>query len=173
MKINILMCLLLTGMYAQAQISPVDELMADLERSKDLTLAYVEAMPEDQFNYKPNDSVKTYAEQVLHMAQVTIGLASASSGADRIYADQNLQKEASLHNKKDVTRLISEAYDFAMTQLKTLNASNAQEVTNMRNMESSRIGWIRKAEEHNVHHRGGLAIYLRSLNIAPPGYQLF
>lgn len=173
MKIKFLIFLLLGGFYTNAQTTAVDELMADLERSKSLTLAYVKAMPEDQFNYKPNDSVKTYSEQVLHMTQATIGLASNATGAERLYADQNLEKDASLHNKEDVSRLISEAYDFAMAQLKTLNESNAHEMTKMGNFESSRIGWIRKAEEHNVHHRGSLAIYLRSLNLAPPGYQLF
>ena len=68
----------------QAQNSTIDALVADYERAKAMTLAYIDAMPEDKYSFKPTDEVRTFSEQMLHLAQGTIGLSANGTGAERI-----------------------------------------------------------------------------------------
>ena len=100
MKKNVCLVLLLAiASFCFSQTS-IETLVADYERAKAMSLEYVDAMPADKFGYKPTDEVRTYAEQFLHASQGTIGLVSNGTGANRIYANANLEKDPNLQSKE-------------------------------------------------------------------------
>ncbi|MCX2718432.1 DinB family protein [Lentiprolixibacter aurantiacus] len=170
------LCLLLfclSGLLAFAQNPTIDHLVADFERGKTLSLAYVDAMPEDQFNFKPTPETMSFAEQMLHTAQGTFGLSSNASGAENPYAGQNLQKDESLHSKAEVKRLLAESFDFAIAGTKNMDPAQFEEVVERWQFKVTRLGWMQKTKEHIDHHRGQTAVYLRLAGITPPQYQLF
>lgn len=151
-----------------------DGYVADWERAKAYSLEYIDAMPEDGINYRPDESVRSFAEQFLHMAQGNIGLVGNATGADRIYANVNLEKETKFHNKQALRDLTVEAYDWCIAAVKNMDMSIAEEMTGPNdNFQFSRIEWLKKAFEHQTHHRGQTTIYLRMKGVQPPAEKLF
>jgi len=156
-----------------AQTGVIDELIADFERNKTMSLAYIEAMPADKFDYKPSEEVRSFAAQFLHISQGMIGLSSNGTGATPIYQGENLEATEAYHTKDEVTRIVTESYDFAIKSMKEMDRSKLFEVVVRGQFEVTRLGWISKTIEHNTHHKGQVAVYLRMNGITPPQYQLF
>lgn len=173
MKTLFSIILLLTFSVANAQDEIIDGLSSDLERNKALTLSYLETMPADQYNFRPHDSVKSFAEQFLHMARINFALAANGSDQEIMYKETNLEKEKRFHTKAEVQRLITESYDYAISHLQNLDQEHMYELVEKGSYKASRLGWFQKVHEHSTHHRGSCAIYLRALGIKPPAYQLF
>ncbi|MBT8185187.1 MAG: DinB family protein [Eudoraea sp.] len=173
MKKSILICALFVSALCTAQNAIIDNLITDFERNKAMTLTYIDAMPEDQFGFKPTDSVRTFAEQLLHLAQGTIRLSANGSGEVPLYADKNIEKEAAFQTKTEVRRIVTESFDFAIAGLQNMDPAMLDEAVVRGPFTVTRIGWIQKAGEHLVHHRGQCAIYLRLKGITPPQYKLF
>jgi len=173
MKKTILLFSCLIGTLGFAQNATIDHLVADFERSKAMSLEYIEAMPEDQFNYKPTEGVRTFAAQMLHGAQGTIRLAANGTGEAPIYGDINIEQEASFQTKSEVRRIVAESFDFTIAGIQNMNPSKFDEVVVRGPYNVTRLGWIQKANEHVGHHRGQCAIYLRMQGITPPAYKLF
>src|SRR5687768_6742959 len=74
-------------------------LIADWERAKAYTKEYLDAMPEDGMTFKPNPEVRSFAEQMLHMSQGTIGLIVSGTGATPIFQGKSLEKMDELKTK--------------------------------------------------------------------------
>src|SRR6185503_4184858 len=68
------------------------QLIRDWERAKAYTKEYIDAMPDDGINFKASPDIRSFAEQMLHLAQGTIGLSANGTGKERLYAGKNLEK---------------------------------------------------------------------------------
>lgn len=87
-------------------------IVADWERAKAFSLEYLEAMPADAYSYKPNDDVRSFEQQFLHIAQGNIGLVANATDAERIYTEvQVFDNEESFKGKENVVRITTEVYD--------------------------------------------------------------
>ncbi len=152
-----------------------EALIADWERAKAFTLEYLEAMPAEGYSFKPVAEIRSFEEQMLHMAQGNIGLVANGTGAERIYTEiQNFEKEESFKGKENVTRITTEVYDWVIEGIKNMDMSKADEVVGPNDQFSfPRMEWIKKGFEHQTHHRGQATIYLRLKGIAPPAEKLF
>lgn len=171
-KLSLLFAIIVSGWSTMAQ-DTVESLVADYERSKEMTLAYLEAMPMEHYGFKPTDEIRSFAEQMLHLAQGTIGLTSNGTGIDKIYATKNLEKDPALQSKEEVIRIVTEGFDYAINSIKTMDPSSFGEIVQRGPYRISRLSWIQKADEHIAHHRGQCAIYLRLQGVKPPQYTLF
>ena len=156
-----------------AQNSMIDAIVADYERAKTLTLAYIDAMPDDKFSFKPTDEVRTYSEQMLHLAQGTIGLSANGTGAERIFANENLEKTEAYQTKEEVSRIVTASFDFAIEGIKNMDPASFEEIVEAGPFKVTKLGWVNKAFEHLTHHRGQCAVYLRLAGVTPPQFQLF
>jgi uncharacterized damage-inducible protein DinB len=149
------------------------QLIQDWERAKNYTKAYLEAMPADKYSYRAVDSIRSFSELMLHLAQGNVNLSSNGFGKDRIFAGRNLEKSPTAQGKDSVTYLVMQSYDFVIDGLKNLDASKMDEIVKRGNFVVTRRGWIMKAFEHQTHERGQCTIYIRLQGIRPPGEMLF
>lgn len=149
------------------------QMIADWERAKVYTKEYLDAMPEDGMNFRPSPDVRTFAEQMLHMAQGTIGLIVSGTGATPIFPGKSLEKMEELKTKVMCTKMVMESYDFAIQAIKNLDASKLASTLKRGNFEVTQYAWLNKAFEHQTHHRGQSTIYLRLKGIKPPNERLF
>jgi uncharacterized damage-inducible protein DinB len=148
-------------------------LIKDWERAKAYTKEYLDAMPEDGINFKATPDIRSFAEQMLHLAQGTIGLSANGTAKERIYPGKNLEKSDELKNKAALTKIVMESYDFAIEGLKSMDVAKFDEVVKRGNFDVTRLGWVMKAFEHQTHHRGQCTIYLRLKGVTPPNEKLF
>jgi uncharacterized damage-inducible protein DinB len=151
----------------------VDELVSEFERARKITLSYLDAMPPDKYGFRPKKEIRTFSEQILHASQGTFNLVANATGAERKYGDQNLEKDPALQSKAEVTRLVNESFDFAISAIQEMDSEKMGELVKAGPFEVTRFGWLLKAFEHITHHRGQTAIYLRLAGVEPPRYQLF
>src|SRR5678815_2539860 len=104
MKPFFILLLTLWILSLKAQNSPNDllkqQLVNDWKRAKAYTQEYLDAMPADKYGFRADDSIRSFAQQMLHLAQATAGMASFGTST------QNL----SLIHISEPTRLLSISY---------------------------------------------------------------
>src|SRR5579872_5960057 len=57
-----------------------EQFLADWERAKSYTLDYLNTMPADKYSFKAVDSIRSFAQQMLHLASGNAGLITAATG---------------------------------------------------------------------------------------------
>lgn len=148
-------------------------MLSDWGRAKAYTKEYLDAMPEDGTNFKPIPEIRSFAEQMLHMSQGTVGVISIGTGEKPIFQDKILEKTEEYKTKTALSRIVLECYDFAIESIKNMDASKLDSVVKRGSFETNRYGWLNKAFEHQTHHRAQTTIYLRMKGIKPPNEKLF
>lgn len=149
-----------------------DAMIADWERAKAYTLEYIDAMPEASFFKSPTEGIRTFAAQMLHIGDGNAGIISIGTGAQGPFKG-GLEQDASLTTKAKVREAVVKSYDFAIEALKNWDLSKANEEVQSFGQNLPRIEWVKKAFEHQTHHRGQTTIYLRMEGVAPPPEKLF
>ena len=168
--------LLLNGhsVIAATVIPPAKSQMeADWQRAKTYTKEYLDAMPEDGTNYKPNPEVRSFAEQMLHLASGNFAFAAAASGKANPYQGKNLEKMDELKTKAALSKVVLESYDFVINALQGTNEAQLSDKVKVFNQELNREVAFNKVFEHQTHHRGQTTLYLRMKGIKPPAEKLF
>lgn len=151
-----------------------EELVADWERARAYTQEYLDAMPAEKMNHKPTPEMRSFAEQMLHLAQGNINIVASATGKARPYADKQLEKLDEFKTKEAVNKVVQESYDFVIGILKEMDDSKlAETVKFFNNQEYTRAVAIGKAFEHQTHHRGQTTVYLRMSGVTPPNEKLF
>jgi uncharacterized damage-inducible protein DinB len=145
----------------------------DWIRAKAYTLEYLDAMPADKYGFKAHDSIRSFAQQMLHLAQGSIGLSSNGTGKERIWQGQNLETRASAQSADSVKYFVTASYDFVIDGIKNMDVSKLEEKNKRGNFDETRLSWLLKAFEHQGHHRGQTTIYIRVLGLKPPPEKLF
>src|ERR1700761_4642767 len=56
------------------------QFVSDWQRAKDYTLEYLNTMPADKYSAKAVDSIRSFAQQMLHLAGGNVGLITLATG---------------------------------------------------------------------------------------------
>lgn len=153
--------------------SRIDVMAGEWTRARDYTREYLDAMPEEGLGFKPVPEVRSFAEQMLHLANANFMFAAAAAGRPNPYKDRDLEKLPEFKTKAGLTRIVIESYDFAIDALRSLADARLDERTTLFGAERSRAGVLAAAFEHQTHHRGQTTVYLRLRGVTPPREKLF
>lgn len=157
-------------------------MLKDWQRAKAYTQEYLDAMPATQYGFHAVDSIRSFAEQMLHLAfsnvaLVTVGTSVADSSIQKMFLARNLEKSGGAQARDSVAYYINTSYDFVIKAIKNFNFARLDEVVTQRTQggirTETRLAWMMKAFEHQTHHRGQCTIYIRLLGIRPPAEKLF
>ena len=161
-------------MVKTATADPVAKLVADWTRARDYTKEYIDAMPEEGVSFKPTPDIRSFAEQMLHLANANFAFASTATGAANPQQGKNLEKMDEYKTKAGLTKIVMESYDFVITSVKGMDVKKMDEPVKLFNrFDATRGVALEKAFEHQTHHRGQTTIYLRLKGVTPPGEKLF
>jgi len=152
------------------------QFISDWQRAKAYTLEYLNAMPADKYSFKANDSTRSFAQQMLHLAQGSIYLIINGTGQKPILLDRGpLENISTAQSKDSVVYFVTASYDFVIDGIKNLDAGKLGEKIKRSagNRDETRFAWIEKAFEHQTHHRGQTTIYIRLAGLRPPAEKLF
>jgi len=157
-----------------ASASKTTVMIAEWERAKAYTLEYLSAADEEVIVFKPTPEMRTFGQQMLHLAEANYGFASAASGKTSPIKFGQLEKAADDYRSKDaLTKALMESYDFVIAALKETEESQMDDsVKIFDRFEMSRETGFHKAFEHQTHHRGQTTVYLRLKGIKPPNERL-
>ncbi|GAB2563854.1 DinB family protein [Spirosoma areae] len=154
-------------LYAQNQ-----DMIEDWERAKAYTKAYLDAMPEDGYDFRPTPDIRSFAQQYLHTAAVNYRYINFATGQPNPYPGDDLEKVKEMQSKAAVTKVTMESYDAVILALKNLTKTQAQEKAVYYRWETTKEMIFRKGLEHLSHHRGQTTLYLRLKGVIPPGETL-
>ncbi len=152
-----------------------ESMVADWTWAKDFTLRYIEAMPEKEFNYRPMDSVRTFREQMLHIARANMVIAAQALGVPPTIENlSEIEKSDGYKTKADLARVVSSSYDFVISNLEATSADKLGEEIKLFGQYEIAIGdALQKAFMHQTHHRGQTTIYIRMQGGVPPPMKMF
>jgi uncharacterized damage-inducible protein DinB len=168
--------LLLASLAANAQLAETvkTQMIKDWERAKAYTKEYLDAMPKDQYGFKAQDSIRSFAQQMIHLSSGNVGIAATATGKDRpSWSSRPLERTASALSADSVNYFTLASYDFVIDAIKSMDATKLEEKIKRGNIEETRYAWLLKNFEHQTHHRGQATIYIRLRGIKPPNEKLF
>jgi uncharacterized damage-inducible protein DinB len=129
-------------------------------------------MPEDGYGLKPTPEIRSFAQQMLHLADGNFYFASSASGKPSPIGQTSAEKTIA-QTKEATTKAVMDSYDFVISSLQGLTSAQLDEMAKVEGKDLSKSNIYGKAFEHQTHHRGQTTIYLRLKGVTPPGEMLF
>ena len=133
-----------------------------------------EVMPEDKFNFAPTQGdfkgVRTFAQQIKHVAAVNYMLAAAIL-SEKPPVDVGTENGPdNITSKADVVKFLKDSFAYLHKALNTIDESNVlgQLQSPFGTNKISRLGLSTIAISHPFDHYGQMVEYLRMNNIIPP-----
>jgi uncharacterized damage-inducible protein DinB len=166
-----LMALVFISSSAFAQFTQTQQ-VAEWQRAKAYTKAYLDAMPADGYGFKPTPEIRSFAQQMLHLADANFFFISTASGKPSPAGKVSVEKTIA-PTKEAVTKTVMDSYDFVISSLQNMTPDQMQEMTSVEGRTMSKSNIFGKAFEHQTHHRGQTTIYLRLKGVTPPNEMLF
>ena len=169
----------ITSSQIKAQTLTTAEIKAQIvkewERSKAYTIDYLNTMPANKYSFKAVDSIRSFAQQMLHLAGANVFFMSLATDQKAPAFPQDLEQRASAQTKDSVIYYVTTSYDYAIAAAKNSDISKWGEKKKLPfgGYEETRYALINKAIEHQAHHRGQTTIYIRLQGIKPPQERLF
>ena len=168
---------LFTFLNLQAQTLNDDEvrsqLLKDWERARAYTLDYLNTVPSDKYSFKATDSIRNFAQQMLHLAQSNVNIIAFVAGEPNIISDPILENSKTAQSKDSVMYYVIASYDLVIDGIKKINTTSFNEKVKIYNWEETKYVWLLRAFEHQTHHRAQTTIYIRLMGLHPPQEQLF
>src|SRR5580692_11141191 len=95
------------------------QMVAEWTRAKAYTKAYLDAMPEDGYGFKPTPEIRSFAQQMLHIADANYVLATVASGkpnpiGETLANDGMLEKTPS-PMKEATIKVVMDSYDWVIS----------------------------------------------------------
>jgi uncharacterized damage-inducible protein DinB len=151
---------------AQAADREIEILVDHWKKSKDLTLKVAQAMPEENYSYKPFPDARSFGAELQHLAQ-----------AEGFYLGQ-LGKGRGPAAPRDTSKAITIQYltgnfDWAIGVVGQLTAADlTRTFTSGRGPSMTGLDLLYQAMIHTAHTRGYGEMYLRNKGVVPPTYDV-
>jgi len=151
--------------------TPKENLLKDWERARAYTKEYLDAMPESGYALKPTKEMRSFAGQMLHLADANYGIVGTATEVAPTAKDLEKSNDVA---KASVTEKVLASYDFAINAIKNYPDAKWGEMIKLFNRFDVKRGQvIDKAFEHQTHHRGQTTVYIRMAGATPPAEKLF
>lgn len=135
--------------------------------TREYTLAVLEAMPADGFDFKPNPAQRTFGEQLVHLASANVAYYASFGKLAR-------PAPAKASDKESVRAYLTAAFDYVAQVLAQLTEDDMQRndlKISARTPPHSAVDIFLRAYMHTAHHRGQAVVYLRVKGIQPPAWK--
>lgn len=150
------------------------QMVTDWERAKAYTVDYLNTMPANKYGFKATDSVRSFAQQMLHLAGGNVFLMMSAAGIPPAsWLSMGLENRATAQSKDSVMYFVTSSYDYCINAVKNADVNKWGEKVKVLNNDVTRFAMMNKTFEHQDHHRGQTTIYIRLNGIKPPQERLF
>jgi hypothetical protein len=146
--------------------NPVSNALRDiLPRQQKNTVAAVEAMPADKFNYKPTADQRTFGQLIVHMAETTNLLCSKAAAVSA----PKVEEVKDTDSKDKLVAGLKASFDFCSDTLAKMDDSKLVETTEGFGGKQVTRAWISLILAGAwADHYAEAAMYLRLNGVLPP-----
>lgn len=156
---------------AFAQITK-EQTIAEWTRAKAYTKTYLDAMPADGYALKPTPEIRSFAQQMLHLAADNYVFGAGAAGKTAPAELTDAEKKVA-PTKEATTKAVLDSYDYVINAIQAIPANELNKEVSFFNMKSTTALLLAKGFEHQTHHRGQTTVYLRLKGVKPPEEMLF
>ena len=139
-------------------------LQSDYKTIRDYFIRAAEKMPEADYSFKPSPDVRTFGQQVAHVADDQYNLCSPVKGEVRKGAYRQI--ENSLSKKSDLVEALKAAFAYCDGAYAALTDSTGLEM--VKDQSRTRFGMLNWNLWHTWEHYGNIVVYLRMKGLVPP-----
>jgi hypothetical protein len=152
------------GAFARAQSNPLtSDVKSDYRVIRDFFIKAAEQMPEAEYGFRPSPDVRSFGQQIAHVADDQYNLCAPAKDETRKAAYTAI--EDTLSRKADLIPALKEAFAYCDGAYDALtDAAGAQPGKGKRN-KFSMLNWNLW---HTWEHYGNVVVYLRMKGIVPP-----
>ena len=152
-----------------------NQMIKEWERAKAYTVDYLNTMPANKYSFKAVDSIRSFAQQMLHLAGGNVFLMMNGTGQQppAAFSNPNMENSPGAQTKDSVMYYVTASYDYCINAVKNTDMNKWGEKVKVFGMEQTRYAMMIKTFEHQTHHRGQTTIYIRLQGIKPPQERLF
>ncbi|HZI79949.1 MAG TPA: DinB family protein [Vicinamibacterales bacterium] len=143
------------------------DVQGDWERTRNLLLGLVNAMPDDKWSFKPTPAQQTFAERVMHVATIDLALLGTLGGKTPVPAITSPKATT----KAEVVAALQTSFDYGAAVIKEFNDQQlAERIASMPFLgpSVSRLKVIYFSMQHTNDIYGQLVVYLRLNGVTPP-----
>ena len=131
---------------------------------KAIVLRAAEVMPEEGYNFKPVDTVRTFGQILGHIADSQYFFSSKVLG-EKSPAPQVEKTKAT---KAELIAALKEAFAYTDKAFDGMTDASAAEMVKLMGSDAPKLGVLTTNSLHTVEHYGNLITYLRMKGLVPP-----
>jgi len=133
-------------------------------RVKDILLRSAEKVPEENYNFKPTDAVRSYGQIVGHLADAQYLFCSIALG------EQNPAPkiEQTKTSKADLIAALKEGFAYCDKAYDGMTDASGTQMVKLFGGDTPKLDVLTVNLMHNMEHYGNLVTYMRLKNIVPP-----
>ena len=127
-------------------------------------LRSAEKMPEENYGFKPADTVRSFGQIVGHVADSQYYFCSVALGEK----NPGLKIEQTKTSKADLVASLKDAFAYCDKAYDGMTDASGSETVKLFDHDMARRDVLTGNAMHGVEHYGNLIVYLRMKNIVPP-----
>jgi uncharacterized damage-inducible protein DinB len=158
-----------TGALGRAHTSPLSaEVRSDYQAVRDYFIRAAEEMPDSAYGFRPSPDVRTFGQQVAHVADDQYNLCAPAKGEIRHAAYRQI--ETTLSTKAELLPALKAAFAYCDGAYDALtDAAGTTMVTS--GQGRTKFGMLNWNLWHTWEHYGNVVVYLRMNGLVPPSSQ--
>jgi uncharacterized damage-inducible protein DinB len=133
-------------------------------RVKDILMKSAEKMPEENYSFRPIDTVRSYGQIVGHVADAQYLFCSIALGEKNPGLDIEHTKTA----KADLITALNAAFAYCDKAYNTMTDATATQTIKLFGNDAPRLSALTVNNMHDLEHYGNLVTYMRMKSIVPP-----
>ena len=133
-------------------------------RMKTILVSSAEKMPEENYNFKPTETVRSYGQIVGHVADAQYNFCSMALGEN----NPGLKIEQSKTTKADLVAALKGALAYCDKAYDSMTDASGTQMVKFFGQDMPKFGVLNINNAHDMEHYGNLVTYMRLKNIVPP-----
>ena len=154
-----------SALAAPATTNPAGEYSAHFDALAKLSIAVAQAMPPDQYTFRPHPESMTFGQLMAHIATTNYQFCAGLKDSDPPAMPSPTGKDATV-------KFLSDSFDYCSGVIPNLTE---EQLTTAHNSPDGHLFGreiLLALYVHVAHHRGQAEIYLRDKGIKPPPYRI-
>jgi uncharacterized damage-inducible protein DinB len=130
---------------------------------QDKIMKAAEAMPESKYSYRPTKDVRSFAEILTHVADISYYLCSNMKGENRP------TMAAGKSSKADIIAYVKGSFDYCDGAFSGFTDRHLNDPADFWGFKTNKMFIVTQAGNHDALHYGNLVTYLRINGVEPSG----
>jgi uncharacterized damage-inducible protein DinB len=150
-----------------AQSNPLStDVKKDYRSIRDYFIRAAEKMPEENYAFKPSLDVRSFGQQVAHVADDQYNLCAPAKGETRKASYTEI--ESTLSKKTELIAALKAAFAYCDGAYDALTDASGADTVKFGNSDRTRFEMLNWNLWHTWEHYGNVVVYLRMKGLVPP-----